>query len=210
MRQEKVAFRSGALLLEGRLVVPARGGAIPGVILCHPHPLYGGSMENNVIHAVARGLAEEGIASLRFNFRGVGQSEGTYDDGRGEVDDALAAVSFLAGLEEVSCAGVGMMGYSFGGTVALKAGMRDDTVKAVAAVSPVEIPDLGGPKPRLVVCGAADSLVPAAGALREKERIIGGGAGSIELVEGADHFWSGCEGVMAGLVCSFFVRHLAG
>jgi alpha/beta superfamily hydrolase len=208
MQQEKVFFNSGNLILEGRLAMPSHTGADPGVVLCHPHPLYGGSMNNNVIYTVSRALVEKGFAALRFNFRGVGRSEGPHDEGRGERDDALAAVSFLAGREGVDRSRLGLMGYSFGGAVALAAGMREETVKAVAAVSPVEIPALNSAKPRLVVCGGRDTMTPASEVLAAKERITAGGAGLVEVIAGADHFWMGFEEELAGLVAFFFARHL--
>jgi uncharacterized protein len=210
MQQKKIAFTSGAFQLEGRLLLPGETapGLLPGVVLCHPHPLYGGSMNNNVTHAVSRALAGKGMAALLFNFRGVGSSEGAYDHGRGEMEDALAAVSYLSGCDELDRDRLGLMGYSFGGTIALAAGMRDNTVKAVAAVSPPEMPELVGTKPRLVICGSEDTLVSASGIVKEKERIIGDGVGSVEIIEGADHFWGGNEGQLAELIVAFFARKL--
>lgn len=204
--QEKVMFQNGVLKLEGRLLIPAAAGSgpMPGVVLCHPHPQYGGSMNNNVTDAVSRAMTERGVAALLFNFRGVGLSEGVYDHGRGEMEDVRAAVSYLSGREEIDSARIGLIGYSFGGTIALAAGLQDDTVKAVAAVSPPELPDLSGPKPRLIVCGSKDTLVSASAILQERELIIGDGSGSVEIIEGADHFWNGYETVLADLVVSFF------
>ncbi len=208
MKLEKVVFMSGTLKLEGRLMSPAAAGTdpVPGVVLCHPHPLYGGSMNNNVTHALSKALVEKGIAALLFNFRGVGLSEGAYDHGRGEMEDARSAVLFLAAREGIDSFRLGLIGYSFGGTVALASGIGDDDVKAVAAVSPPELPDLSGPKPRLIVCGTKDTLVSASGIQQEIERIAGDGAASVEIIEGADHFWGGYEGELADLVVDFFTR----
>jgi len=146
------------------------------------------------------------MAVLLFNFRGVGLSEGIYDDGRGEIDDARAAISFLAGCGEIDRQRLGLGGYSFGATVALAAAMRDEAVKAVAAVSPPVLPHLSRPIPRLVICGTKDTLVPVSGILNEKERIAGDGSGLVEVVEGADHFWSGYEEKLAALVVAFYGR----
>lgn len=210
MRQRKVFFQSGALNLEGRLVSPRRAETGAGVVICHPHPLYGGSMDNNVVYAVSKALAEKGITSLCFNFRGVGRSEGLHDDGRGEIDDTLAAIAFLAGCSEIDSGRVGLAGYSFGGAVALNAVMQCDTVKAVAAISPPEVPALGSAAwPRLILCGSEDTLVSAISILQQKERITGlDGAGVIEVIKGADHFWHRSEEVMATRVASFFQQHL--
>ena len=93
--QKRVTFRSNDLVLEG--VVASGETPCPGVVVCHPHPLYGGDMDSAVVTTICRELETRGIASLRFNFRGVGGSQGTHDEGRGETDDLRAAISFLAG-----------------------------------------------------------------------------------------------------------------
>src|SRR5271163_2662156 len=93
MQEVQVTFRSGDLTLEGLLANP--GGNAPAVVVCHPHPLYGGSMYNNVVDAVLAAMWQAGYATLRFNFRGVGASDGEHDGGPGEVDDAVAAMAFL-------------------------------------------------------------------------------------------------------------------
>ncbi|NMD43588.1 MAG: alpha/beta fold hydrolase [Firmicutes bacterium] len=210
MKQEKVFFPSGTLNLEGRLALLPRPGAGAGVVLCHPHPLYGGSMDNNVVYAISKALAEKGIASFCFNFRGVGRSEGVHDGGQGEIDDTLAAIDCLAGHSEIDSGRVGLAGYSFGGAIALSAGMQSGRIKAVAAVSPQEIPDLDfAAWPRLVLCGADDTLIPASFILQQKEKITGpDGAGAVEVIKGADHFWHGDEKVLAGRIASFFEQHL--
>jgi alpha/beta superfamily hydrolase len=208
MKNDKVFFQSGALNLEGRLVIPPCAGA--GVVICHPHPLYGGSMDNNVVYAISRALAKKGIASLCFNFRGVGRSEGAHDGGQGEIDDTLAAIAFMAGRSEIESGRVGLAGYSFGGAVALNAAMQSGRIKAVAAVSPPEIPELSNyARPRLILCGSEDNLIPASFILQQKEKITGpDGAGAVEVIKGADHFWHGYEEVLAGRIASFFQQHL--
>ena len=156
-------------------------------------------MTNNVVYAVSGALTKRGIAALYFNFRGVGRSEGVHDGGQGEIDDALAAIAFLAGRSEIDAGRIGLAGYSFGGAVALNAAMQSGRIRAVAAVSPPEMPDLGGfTRPRLILCGSEDSLVPASFLLQQKERITGpDGAGAVEVISGADHFWYGYEEVLA-------------
>ncbi len=210
MNREQLFFISGALKLEGRLAAPLRTGAGAGVVICHPHPLYGGSMENNVVRALSRALAEKGIAVLCFNFRGVGRSEGAHDGGRGEIDDALAAIDFMAERNAIDPGRLGLAGYSFGGAVALSAAVRSGRIRAVAAVSPPEIPDLSNcDKPRLVLCGSVDALIPASSILRHEEMIIGpDAAGAVEVIEGADHFWHGHEAEAGGRTALFFLQHL--
>src|SRR6266540_978811 len=113
-----VTFPSGELSLEGLLHLPEQTPA-PGIVVCHPHPMYGGDMHNNVVDAICDTAVAEGIAALRFNFRGAGASEGRYDNGVGEQDDVRAALTYLRGLPEVDSARVALAGYSFGAAVAL-------------------------------------------------------------------------------------------
>ena len=98
-------------------------------LVCHPHPLFGGTMNNHATHRLARALRSQGGATLRFNFRGVGLSAGVHDGGRGEADDARAGLAFLAarhpGLPRYAC------GFSFGAWMALEAGCPDAAVKGV-------------------------------------------------------------------------------
>lgn len=204
----RVSLISGGLSLEASLDLPGHPGPYPGVVLCHPHPLYGGNMDNNVILAVGRALAGAGIASLRFNFRGVGRSRGSFDNGVGEREDARSALDFLAGHEEIKPGCIGVMGYSFGGMVALAVAGMDSAAKAVAAVSPVV--QSGAlrecEKPKFIVCGAEDSIIPpasvlqAAAGMAEPKRV--------EVVPGADHFWWGREDEIAGRVAEFFKESL--
>src|SRR6202035_2810578 len=112
MNESQVTFRSGELALEGLLANP--GGGAPAAVVCHPHPSYGGSMYNNVVDAILVAFHQLGYATLRFNFRGVGGSEGEYDGGPGEVDDAKAAMEFLLAQAGVKREGATIAGYSFG------------------------------------------------------------------------------------------------
>ena len=90
MSESRITFPCGDLTLEGRLTLPD-GGAPRAAVVCHPHPMYGGSMDNNVVEAVLEALWHRQFATLRFNFRGVGRSQGRYDGGIGEISDAAAA-----------------------------------------------------------------------------------------------------------------------
>jgi len=135
MQEVQVTFRSGDLTLEGLLANP--GGNAPAVVVCHPHPLYGGSMYNNVVDAVLAAMWQAGYATLRFNFRGVGASDGEHDGGPGEVDDAVAAMAFLLAQPGVRREGAIMAGYSFGAMVAVTAGYaRADVARIVAVALP--------------------------------------------------------------------------
>ena len=158
---EPVRFPSGDLTLVGALHRP-QGLGLPGIAVCHPHPLFGGDMENNVVVALCRALAGDGMVALRFNFRGVGESGGSYGGGFEEAQDARAALDFLAGLSEVDGDRLGLAGYSFGALVALSA--AEERVHALAAVSP----PVGGLDPTsfrwgiptLLVSGDRDDISP--------------------------------------------------
>src|SRR5688572_7322236 len=107
-----VNFPSSELSLEGMLQLPEETPA-PGIVVCHPHPMYGGDMYNNVVEAICVTALENGIAGLRFNFRGASGSEGRYDNGIGEQDDVRAALAYVRGLPEVDSDRVALAGYSF-------------------------------------------------------------------------------------------------
>ena len=96
----KRVFIEGGCKLEGILNENSKRG---GVVICHPHPLYGGDMHNNVVNAIEEGFADQGFTTLRFNFRGVGASEGSYGEGQGEVEDLVGAVEFLKRPDRQRC-----------------------------------------------------------------------------------------------------------
>jgi len=207
MPERKVSFLSNGLELEGCLSLPQTSRLIPGAVLCHPHPLYGGNMDNNVILAVSRALAKRGIAAFRFNFRGVGMSRGAFDGGVGEVDDAQAALSFLSEQSGVNPARLGIMGYSFGGIVALSLGIHSNQVKAVAAVSPI-IPEkllAEVTKPVFIVYGTEDEVILPQTIIKETSLLA---PVNLQAVDGVDHFWWGHEAKAAEMLSGFFVKSL--
>ena len=121
--------------LEARVRAPA--AATRAVLLCHPHPLYGGTMHSAVVLAIAKVLAEKGqekVAHLRFSYRGVGTSQGTYGEGKGETEEARAALRALR--ERAPKAKVTVCGYSFGTFVGLRAAVLEGNVERVALVAP--------------------------------------------------------------------------
>ncbi|HYM10090.1 MAG TPA: alpha/beta fold hydrolase [Bryobacterales bacterium] len=120
--------------LEGLLEIEKDAPAGPvrlGVVVCHPHPRYGGTMRNKVVHRMARGARRAGAAVLRFNFRGVGLSAGEYDQGIGEQDDLRAALTFLG--EQYPGLPLVAAGFSFGARVSLEASCSDPRVERVIA-----------------------------------------------------------------------------
>jgi hypothetical protein len=169
---------------------PARSLPCVGVV-CHPHPLFGGAMTNKVVHSVARCWNELGVPTLRFNFRGVGASQGRYDEGRGETDDALAVIEF--GRRRWPDAALWLAGFSFGAYVALRTAARARPALLVAVAPPVgrwDFTGLAAPAcPWLIVQGDRDDLVDAAavqawaGAQRPEPQVA--------MLAGAEHFFHG-------------------
>jgi len=199
-----LTFASGGLTLEGVVHVPAETPA-PGVVVCHPHPEYGGEMDNNVVMAACAALAGAGIAALRFNFRGAGRSEGAFDGGRGERDDVSAALVYLASLDEVDGSRLGLIGYSFGAMVAADVASGD--LRALGLVSPpVAFGDVrvAWGCPALVLGGDQDSIAPA-----DRLAVLADAPGvELRVIEGVDHSWWGFEDELGTRLASFFSQHV--
>jgi uncharacterized protein len=177
----------GGPTLEGRLAVAEAPKG--GFVLCHPHPLYGGDMDNPVVIRAAEVVRAGGYATLRFNFRGVGASTGLHDKGLGEQDDVRAAVTTLAG-RLPSGSPVGVIGYSFGAWTAARA-MHPGDAPLVLIAPPLGMFDfqLPGPPsgPTLLVAGTRDPycLVEAL------HRLARASGAEERVIEGADHFFFG-------------------
>ncbi len=189
--------------------MPEGIGPFPAVIVCHPHPLYGGGMSNNVVMAVCQQLEERGIAAFRFNFRGVGASQGYFANGKGELNDVAAALDFVSLDEQVDAQRLGLAGYSFGAGVALGAAIRDERVRALALISPWLRPEEQAlanswRHPRLLVWGSEDEFAPD-----PQETATWNGKGDHLIIRGADHLWVGQEDVLAEVVATLFVTSFA-
>ena len=197
-----LTFPSGTLTLEGELTPTP--GATRGAVICHPHPQYGGDMDNPVVRAVESGLQRAGYATLRFNFRGTGRSTGTYDNGIGEADDARAAVACL--IERSGIAAVTLAGYSFGAMVTVQAAPHIGAVERLIAVAPplafMTLDALRDcTKPKLFLVGDGDqycgvhSLTQQLATLAEPH--------AHDILPGADHFFFGYEEAIADAVHGF-------
>jgi len=150
----------------GRPEAPPRGLAV----ICHPHPPSGGTLDNKVVQTIARACLGLGMASVRFNFRGIGASEGVWDDGRGEVDDALAVIAAWRARHEFAAVPFVLAGFSFGGYVAVTAANRLDAAarpRRLVLVGPsTEKQPVGDvPADTLVIHGESDDVVPLAATL---------------------------------------------
>jgi alpha/beta superfamily hydrolase len=211
MKKTRVSFSSGGLVLEGILAVPEGAGPFPAVIVCHPHPLYGGSMDNNVVNSLSETLAQASLVSFKFNFRGVGGSQGEFGQGKGEREDVEAAISFISTVKEVDSGRIGLAGYSAGAGFAFPVGFNDDRIRALAAVSPpLPMFDFdflkSCPKPKLLISGSRDDLIPINQFLEFCQNLPE--PKECESIEGADHFWWGYESSLATKVAAFFTKVL--
>jgi alpha/beta superfamily hydrolase len=188
LKEERIYFPSGELKLEG---LYADAGSESGVVICHPNPLMGGSMQNNVVESLVSAFNEKGYSTLRFNFRGVGRSEGTHDQGAGEGDDLASAVSFLQsrGTKIISLAG-----YSFGAWVTanyLQGGSPVDQVVLIAppvSVYCFQTETIAG-KVSLIVCGEKDPFCKAEDMVSFSREV----QSKAVFISKTDHFFAGKE-----------------
>jgi alpha/beta superfamily hydrolase len=201
------SHEASPIQLEGVLHLPGgKEGQRPGAVICHPHSLYGGSMEVPLIVAIAEELAQRGVVALRFNFRGVGRSQGTYADGEGEIADVAGALDFLEGQGRVDGERLYLIGYSFGAGVGLRHAENDPRLAAVAVVAPyVENPSASllrsYSKPKLFLVGEGDTVCPTewlqafVAPLPEPKEL--------RILSDTDHFFWGREREVAGIVGQF-------
>jgi len=204
--EEHVTFPAGNLTLEGLFQAPTPTPTI-GAVLCHPHPLYGGEMHNNVVSALTEAFQQAGIATLRFNFRGVGRSGGEHGGGEAEVEDVQAAVTYLLSRQAVPT--VVVAGYSFGSMVGLRAGVADSRVhKLIGVALPVGVGDpsflLNVAKPKLLISGDHDNYSPIPGLQNLFTKLSDPKA--LVIVNGADHFFWGQEDEVAKAAVEFLKK----
>ena len=191
IKVQSVQFEGPAGRIEGLLKF--REGLDPAAlaVVCHPHPLYQGTMHNKVAFAIAEALFSLGCEVLRFNFRGVGLSAGSHDFGKGEMDDVLAAIGFLK--ERHPGSGCHLAGFSFGAGMALQTACRDASLASVTAVAPsfkffdpACLSSLSIPK--LFLQGTADSICSP----EDLRRLYSGflAPKSVVWLDGAEHFFA--------------------
>jgi len=208
LKQVHITFPCGDILLEGVWHFPQGTGSFPAVIVCHPHPLYGGAMSNNVVMAICQALAQRSIAALRFNFRGAGKSGGVFGGGIAEQEDARAAITFALSTPGIDPRRVGLAGYSFGASVAAPVALQDERVNLLALVSPA-LSDSGWEqleeyfKAKLIIAGDRDFVIP----LPQFQQYIKDipEPKQCQVISGADHFWLRYEAELAQKVAQFFV-----
>ncbi len=195
---------AGSVQLESILREPAsepRGA----VVVCHPHPVHGGTMDNRVVYRAAKAAARQGYAALRFNFRGAGKSTGQFDQGMGEREDATAALRWIE--ERYPGLNLIMVGYSFGAWVGLDVGNTAPSVKALIGVGiPLNMYDMGylaaSEKPALYIVGSNDEFCSRENLDRFESRLPV--VSSVHRIEGSDHFFNGYIDVVEKLISDFF------
>ena len=199
-----IYFGPDATKLHGVVMHSDTVGA-PAAIICHPHPQYGGNMNNNVVLGVEKELFEGGFTTLRFNFRGVGRSRGIFDNGIGEKDDVLYAIEEMQ--RDGAVGGIVVVGYSFGAAMALPVAAEHDAVKALAGISPPTVlADFkfltSVEKPMLIVAGSSDEFCDAT----LVKSYVTQPNHTFEILPGVDHFYFNEELRVGKLVCDFMKR----
>jgi alpha/beta superfamily hydrolase len=188
-KPERVRLDGPAGVLEAVVEDPGVPGALCAIV-CHPHPQFGGTMDNKVVTTLARALHECGAPTVRFNYRGVGASEGTYDEGRGETDDAMCAADFAR--TRFGDRALVVAGFSFGGMVALRVARQRACARLITVAPAITrlAPGEGMPNcPWLIVQGDADEVVAPqavqtwAASLQPPPRVV--------MAAGVGHFFHG-------------------
>lgn len=178
--------------IEALLEAPRVGDDRRIAVVCHPHPLHQGTMTNKIVHTLSRAMNELGMPAIRFNFRGVGASEGTFDGGIGETDDVLAVADWAA--QRYPGAELCLLGFSFGGMVAARAALTADPVQLVTvAPAASRMAELLGDRqpecPWLIVQGETDAVVPCAEAIAWFNGLTPGP--ELVVVPNTGHFFHG-------------------
>jgi len=197
------------ITLEGVFTCPvAPPERAPAVVICHPHPLYGGTMNNAVVRALEEAFAAEGYATLRFSFRGVGHSTGKYDGNGAEAQDVLGALDFLLARPEVNLQRVAVAGYSFGAWTGLQAVAKDQEhlrffvgVGFPIAPNTVDFASAGFVRdvklPMLFVSGSEDTISSAPDITRLLALLGRTKQAQVVTIDGTDHFWGAAASVAA-------------
>jgi len=213
LRRESLLIPSGNIRLEAVCGYDPGTSTGPGVVICHPHPLMGGSMENNVVEALFEEFAARGFLALAFNFRGTGASGGAHEGGEGEIRDVQAALNWLGAQQRTRRHRLGVLGYSFGAWIGLQAAHRDPAgIPLAGAVAPPlgMLPfDFLSEYPGFLffVLGDRDPYCPA----RKEADLLAGTPGRRQgrVIRGADHFFWNREAEAARFLCDRFLSALS-
>jgi len=210
----EVIFTGPAGRLEGRYS-PGKRPDSPIALILHPHPVYGGTMNNKVVYHLFYTFTKRGCATLRFNFRGVGRSQGAFDNGQGELADAASALDWLQSVHPNS-AQCWIAGFSFGAWIAMQLLMRRPEITGFIAVAPpANHYDFGFlapcPSSGLIVHGTSDNVVPPQDVAKLAERLSNqrGITVTHKLVPGANHFFDDKLEELSEAVDSYVGRAMA-
>jgi alpha/beta superfamily hydrolase len=190
-RSERLFIDGPAGQLEALLELPVEQDPVGNAVICHPHPQHGGTMHNKVAHTLARAFVRLGFAALRFNFRGTERSEGEFDDGNGELDDALAAIAWMR--ERDPETPIWLAGFSFGAAIAVKAAVATE-VDGLVSVAPAISRFASGldaqPQcPWLIAQGDQDELVDVEETVEWVDGLEPGP--ELLIIPGGEHFFHG-------------------
>lgn len=199
--------------LEGRYHHSDQKGA-PVALVLHPHPLYGGTMNNKIVYRLYHIFAQNGFSVLRFNFRGVGKSQGKYDEGVGELTDAATALDWLQ-QQNPDAPTCWIAGFSFGAWISLQLLMRRPEIEGFVAVSPpANLYDFSFlspcPAAGLITQGDKDDVVSEEAVSKLAGKLSGQHATQVEykIIQGADHYYRGVEDAMGTQVNDYIVQRM--
>lgn len=210
----EVIFNGPEGRLEGRYH-QTRNATAPVALLLHPHPLHGGTMNNKVVYSLYQSFVRQGFAVLRFNFRGVGRSQGRFDNGQGELSDAASALDWMQA-QNPNAADCWIAGFSFGAWIAMQLMMRRPEISGFISVAPpASMHDFSFlapcPASGLIVHGDKDEVVPIAAVGKLAQKL--GNQKNIKvdyrIVEGADHFFTDRIDELSGHVDDYLKKALA-
>ena len=206
-KKEDLFIDGEAGRLEALLESPRAGASAGSAVICHPHPEYGGTMQNKVVHTLARAFVAKGFTTLRFNFRGVGKSEGRFDAGEGEMRDALAAERMMK--ERGGNDPLWLAGFSFGAAIAIRTA-ADTGASGLISVAPAvsRVSQYPGPQPAcpwLIIQGDQDELVNVDETIEWMNTLEPGP--ELQIFEETEHFFHGQLTQLRKAVETFVGRH---
>lgn len=208
-----IIFQGPEGRIEGRYT-HGKDASAPIALILHPQPQRGGTMNNKVVYTLYQAFVNRGFSTLRFNFRGVGRSQGRFDNGQGELSDAASALDWLQTYNP-NAGGCWIAGYSFGAWIGMQLLMRRPEIEGFISVSPpASIYDFTFlapcPSSGLIVHGTADDVVPEAAAAKLAHKL--GSQKGIEVtyktIPGASHFFTEQQNDLANIVGNYLDKSL--
>ena len=209
-KSQKLELDGPAGKLEALLEAPQETRVVACVVVCHPHPLHGGTMDNKVVHMLARGFVRQGFNALRFNFRGVHESDGIFDEGSGELEDVFVAMDYLS--NNYPDLPLWISGFSFGAAMAVHAAAKRGAAGLISIAPAVSRftkslasqPDC----PWLILQGDQDELVDIEETIAWVNELQPGP--ELQILEGAEHFFHGKLVLLRDAVEAFVEKNIYG